>query len=128
MKTNDDNELSILDHYKDADFSNRNESHPDYQIIQLLLAEGTAPNSVQLPQFVFSFPAEADARALAALLVELGFTSTVYAAEGEFLTYDVTSTKPMILEFEIVADETNHLRQLVKQLNGSLEGWWLSAA
>ena len=128
METNDDNELTVLDDYKDSDFSNRDESHPDYQIIQLLLAEGTDPNTVQIPQFVFSFQAEADARAIATALVELGFSSTVYAAEGEFSTYDVTSTKPMILEFEIVANQTDHLRQLVQQHNGSMEGWWLSAA
>ena len=127
MQTSENDDLDVIENYKSASFSTRDENHPDHIIIQLLLAEGADPNMVQIPQFVFSFTKESDARKIAAILVEKGFSSTVYAAEGNFATYDVTSTKPMILDFGIIADQTDYLRQIASENNGIMEGWWLSA-
>lgn len=119
-------EMEIIDTYKLDAYKIRDNNHPEAKVIQQLVTEGADLTKLHNPDFKLDFKELKDAKEVAEILSEKSFTSTIYAPQKNFPTYEVVAEKEMLIEFNLMADLTDYLRELAKKHNGVFSGWGTS--
>ena len=115
--------MEIVDKYNKKDYSTLDQNHPDAKVIAQLVKAGSDLKKIHTPDFQFDFKELEDARTVAKILLEKGFSSKIYAPQKGFPTYELVAKKKMIINFKSITGLTEPLRKIAKDHNGVMSGW-----
>lgn len=101
----------------------KNSPDLDAKVMWHLAKEGSDLSKPHEPDFAFSANNEHDAKLIQNILIDMGFTVSIYLPDKNIQNFEIVAVAIMILELDVLNKLSIKFEEVAKQFNGEYLGW-----